>query len=50
MELRFRSTERSYHHGEPGRRPAEDVRHPDKPPLTGGDGTAPALGRTAGAG
>lgn len=46
MELRFRYAECSYRHREPDGRLPEDVHHQDKPPLTGGDGIAPALGPT----
>ncbi len=50
MELRFRDTECSYHHRESGGQLPEDVRHQDKPPLTGGYAPTPALGPTPAAG
>ncbi len=50
MELRFRHTECTYHHRESGGQLHEDVRHQDKPPLTGGDGPTPGLGPTPAAG
>ncbi len=50
MELRFRHTECSYHHRESDDYLPEDIRHQDKPSLTGGDDRDPALGRTPAAG